>query len=80
MLDRKAPQPCATRATSLRSNICRDATCEAADWASAVPGERVIRLCNPFWNAARVSQQGATIMHEALHLWWDQIDDQGCVV
>ena len=56
--------------------ICRDAGC-SGEWAAAIPGERVIRLCNPFWNTTSVNQQGATIMHEALHLWWDQINDQG---
>jgi hypothetical protein len=56
--------------------ICRDAEC-SGEWASAIPGERVIRLCNPFWNSTSVNQQGATILHEALHLWWDQIYDQG---
>ena len=53
-----------------------NASC-SGEWASAIPGERVIRLCNPFWNAGNVNQQGATIMHEALHLWCDQINDQG---
>ena len=56
--------------------ICRDAGC-AGEWASAIPQDRFIRLCNPFWSAGNVNQQGATILHEALHVWWDQIDDQG---
>ena len=37
----------------------------------------MIRLCSPFWGAASVNLQGATILHETFHLWWDQINDHG---
>ena len=57
--------------------MCRGDTCTAGDWARAAPGTGLLKLCNPFWNAGNLNQQGATIMHEALHLWWDQIWDQG---
>jgi hypothetical protein len=57
--------------------VCRDAGCDPGDWAFTFVGEHTIRLCRPFWNAPNANQQGATILHEAMHLWWDQIDDHG---
>jgi hypothetical protein len=57
--------------------MCRGDTCTAGDWARAAPGTGLLKLCNPFWNTASLNQRGATIMHEAMHLWWDQIWDQG---
>jgi hypothetical protein len=57
--------------------VCRDAGCEADDWAFTFTGEHTIRLCNPFWNAGSLNLQGSTLFHEAMHLWWDQIEDQG---
>jgi len=59
--------------------VCRDPGCDPGDWAFVLSGdEHTIRLCNPFWNGGDTPNfQASTILHEAIHLWWDQVDDQG---
>jgi hypothetical protein len=57
--------------------VCRDPDCDTDDWALTTVGEHTIRLCNPFWNSTSANLRASTFVHEAMHLWWDQIDDQG---
>lgn len=57
--------------------VCRDAGCKSDRWAFTYFGQHTIRLCNPFWNAGSLNLQGSTLLHEAMHLWWSQVDDQG---
>ena len=58
--------------------VCRDPGCGADDWAMGVPGQHTIRLCNPFWNGGGTPNfQASSVLHEAVHLWWDQVDDHG---
>jgi hypothetical protein len=63
--------------------ICRDGSpengstvCEVRQWHAFIRayGEHTIRLCNSFWNLD-LEQQAATILHEAFHIWWKQIED-----
>ena len=58
--------------------VCRDAGCDPGDWAFTFSGQHTIHLCGPFWRSgSTLNQRGSTILHEAIHLWWDQVDDWG---
>lgn len=58
--------------------VCRDPECSADDWALSYPGEHTIRLCSGFWNGGGTPNfQASSLLHEAVHLWWNQVDDRG---
>lgn len=55
---------------------CRGADCETEYAYTFGTGPRMY-LCNPFWNLGSSAIQGATLLHEAMHLWWSQVNDAG---
>lgn len=64
--------------------ICRDPGCPPLDntefaftrLGGTAVENHTIHLCSPFWNSD-ASDQAATILHEAFHIHWDQVNDQG---
>lgn len=63
--------------------ICRDPGCEPGEDAFVLTGpgqtdveNHTIHLCSPFWNSNALDQAG-TILHEAFHIHWDQVNDIG---
>jgi hypothetical protein len=56
---------------------CRGADCSADEDAYIFTPGRRIYFCNLFWNEPSLNLRGSTLLHEAIHLWWDQIEDRG---
>jgi len=56
---------------------CRGDLCDPGDWAYSRPPGRWIYLCNIFWNNSSANLRGSTLLHEATHIWWDQVKDWG---
>ena len=64
--------------------ICRDPGCPSPDtdaFTTLGGGQtdvenHTIHLCSAFWNSD-ASDQAGTILHEAFHIHWDQVNDQG---
>lgn len=62
--------------------ICRDPGCASPDTDAFVRlggtdvENHTIHLCSAFWNSD-ASDQAGTILHEAFHIHWDQVNDQG---
>jgi hypothetical protein len=64
--------------------ICRDPGCPGPDTDAFVRlgggqsdiENHTLHLCSAFWNSDATDQAG-TILHEAFHIHWDQVNDQG---
>ncbi|MFN0034200.1 MAG: DUF4157 domain-containing protein, partial [Saprospiraceae bacterium] len=48
---------------------CASAACEEGDFAFTCPGNRLIVLCQGFWD--NVAERPGTILHEVFHIWFD---------
>lgn len=61
------------------SYTCLDPDCDPDDWAAAIPGNRRIFLCRPFWNDTidPVNGRALTLIHEAAHLYYGLEDSGG---
>jgi len=62
--------------------ICRDPGCTSPDTDAFIRlggtdvENHTIHLCSAFWNSD-ASDQAGTILHEAFHIHWDQVNDRG---